>query len=69
MVIGRVIAMAHSLGLQVIAEGVETIENRMLYLRTHLCDEMQGFLFQQTLAADAATDFPVESSPAVFRRQ
>ena len=32
-----VIGMAHSLGLQVIAEGVED-ESQMRYLRSHLCD-------------------------------
>ena len=46
-----VIVMAHSLGLQVIAEGVED-ESQMRYLRTHLCDEMQGYLFSRPLPVD-----------------
>ena len=45
-----VIAMAHGLRLKVIAEGVET-EGQLNYLRSHGCDEMQGFYYSRPLPA------------------
>ncbi|GGG75035.1 putative bifunctional diguanylate cyclase/phosphodiesterase [Paenibacillus radicis (ex Gao et al. 2016)] len=41
-IVAAIIAMAHNLNIQVIAEGVET-EGQMEFLRKHRCDEMQGY--------------------------
>ena len=49
-----IIAMAHSLELKVIAEGVETAE-QLAFLREHACDEVQGYFLSMALSEDDAT--------------
>lgn len=46
-----IVALARSLDLKVIAEGVET-NAQLGFLRKLKCDQMQGFLFSQALPAD-----------------
>jgi EAL domain-containing protein (putative c-di-GMP-specific phosphodiesterase class I) len=50
-----IISMAKSLHLKVVAEGVEN-EAQMLFLRTHHCDEIQGYYFSKPLAVDKVAD-------------
>ncbi|MGI8738891.1 MAG: EAL domain-containing protein [Gammaproteobacteria bacterium] len=50
-----IIAMAHGLGLKVIAEGVET-ETQLAFLRKHGCDEVQGFFFSKPLPVDECAE-------------
>ena len=45
-----IIALAHELKLNVIAEGVET-EEQLAYLKTHQCDVLQGYLFSRPVPA------------------
>jgi EAL domain-containing protein (putative c-di-GMP-specific phosphodiesterase class I) len=48
-----IVAMAHSFGMSVIAEGVETME-QLNFLRTLGCEEFQGYLFSKPVPADQA---------------
>jgi diguanylate cyclase (GGDEF)-like protein/PAS domain S-box-containing protein len=47
-----IIALAHSLDLKVVAEGVETTQ-QLAFLRDHDCDLVQGFLYGAPVTADA----------------
>jgi EAL domain-containing protein (putative c-di-GMP-specific phosphodiesterase class I) len=43
-----IIALGHSLGLRIVAEGVET-EAQYEFLRKYDCDECQGYLFSRPI--------------------
>ncbi|MBF0555710.1 MAG: EAL domain-containing protein [Nitrospirae bacterium] len=49
-----IIALAHTLNMKVIAEGVETFE-QLEFLRSLKCDEAQGHLFSSPLSAEDIT--------------
>lgn len=46
-----IVSMGHSLGLRVIAEGVET-DDQLAFLREQGCDEVQGYLLGRPVPAD-----------------
>ncbi len=46
LIISAIVSMAQSLGLRVVAEGVET-ETQMAFLRDLNCDQYQGYLFSK----------------------
>ncbi len=51
-IIQAIISMAHSLGLKVVAEGVEN-QSQLEFLRSHGCDEVQGYLISRPIEATA----------------
>jgi diguanylate cyclase (GGDEF)-like protein/PAS domain S-box-containing protein len=58
-IVRTIIAMAHGLNIEVVAEGVETTA-QMNFLLRRKCDEVQGFLFSRAV--------PVEGFAAVVQR-
>ncbi|HEV7515109.1 MAG TPA: EAL domain-containing protein, partial [Thermoanaerobaculia bacterium] len=54
-----VIALAHTLEIGVVAEGVE-LESQWLILREQGCDEVQGYLFSRPLAPEGCLEFILE---------
>jgi EAL domain-containing protein (putative c-di-GMP-specific phosphodiesterase class I) len=52
-IVVAIISLARSLGIQTIAEGVET-QAQLEFLREHGCDEMQGYHLSKPVAATQA---------------
>ena len=53
-IVKAIVTLGHALNLQVVAEGVEEIE-QVEFLRSIQCNSMQGYFFSRPLPADAAT--------------
>ena len=64
-IVGAIIGMARSLGIQTIAEGVET-EGQLEYLREEGCNEVQGYLFSKPMTADAFESYISEAASGQF---
>ncbi len=58
-IVRAIITMAHSLGLQVVAEGVETRE-QLDFMHINRCDTMQGYFFSRPLPAADISQLLVE---------
>jgi len=54
-IVTTIISMAHKLGVRVIAEGVESID-QVNFLREHKCDEIQGYYYSKPVTADQLTE-------------
>lgn len=55
-IVGAIIQMAHSLDMQTIAEGVETI-GQLEYLREQGCNEVQGYYYSKPLLPEEFEQF------------
>ena len=62
-IVTAVIEMAHSLGLRAVAEGVETAEQEA-FLRSHDCDEIQGYYFSRPVAPESVAELVRAAEPA-----
>jgi EAL domain-containing protein (putative c-di-GMP-specific phosphodiesterase class I) len=62
-IVTAVIQMAHSLNIEVVAEGVER-EDQLEFLRRQHCDIIQGYLFSPPLPVDKLEAFMLERKAA-----
>jgi len=62
-IVRTVIAMAHSLDLEVIAEGVETPE-QLEFLRNERCNRVQGFYFSQAVPLETLETYILRGTEA-----
>jgi len=53
-IVKAILSLAHSLNLRVVAEGVESVQ-QFRFMRSHGCDEIQGYLYSPPLAPEECT--------------
>jgi len=64
-IVRAIIALGHSLGLSVVAEGVETADP-LAFLRNEGCDAIQGFVVERPLPASEVAGFIEHFDPIRF---
>lgn len=63
-IVVAIIAMAHSLGLKVVAEGIDE-PDQLAFLRQQGCDEYQGYLFSKPIPFNEFSELLRKSSASV----
>jgi diguanylate cyclase (GGDEF)-like protein len=63
--VSAIISLGRSLKLTIIAEGVETLE-QLNFLKTHHCEEGQGYYFSKPVSPDAFVRYLESVKPASF---
>ena len=66
-IVKAIVSLAHDLGMEVVAEGVET-RAQLEALRALRCRRGQGFLFSRPLPADQAEGLLAHSLPTIHGR-
>ncbi|TDY03919.1 putative bifunctional diguanylate cyclase/phosphodiesterase [Thiohalophilus thiocyanatoxydans] len=61
-IVRSIIELGHHLELDIVAEGVETVEQKQM-LEEYRCDTMQGYLFSRPVPADEYEKFLITPSP------
>jgi diguanylate cyclase (GGDEF)-like protein len=63
-IVGALVGMAHTLGMTVTAEGVET-EEQMRFLQAHDCDRVQGYLVARPLPGEQVLELLKGAVPVI----
>ncbi len=61
VIAASIIVLAKSLGMKVIAEGVET-EQQLMFLKSHDCDQYQGYYLSPPVSAEKVSQFFVSNA-------
>jgi len=67
-IVDAIIQMAHSLELEVVAEGVES-EEQLAFLRNHRCDFAQGHLFGDSVTAEQFCELLIAENEGIGKQR